>query len=153
MRVGQVGPCKTTLVIWPLSQDHSCRGGRTEDFTWWLTTADGHVGEATLAAVGRKMGLGTGRRRCRGGMLGNSNGLPGHPFCGGQPHSSSGLQGSGCAFSSTDIRAQVSSSAASGHWDPVPLHVTRCPCVLSCVYESPQGVPFESKLGPPLAQM
>ena len=57
-RVGQVGPCK------------SRRGARTEAFTWWLTAADGRVGEATLAAVGRKMGLGTGRRRCRGGMGG-----------------------------------------------------------------------------------
>lgn len=48
-------------------------GGRTEDFIW-LTTSDGHVGKATLAAVGRKTGLGAGRRRCRGGMVGNSDG-------------------------------------------------------------------------------
>lgn len=45
--------------------------GRTEDFIW--LTSDGHVGKATLAAVGRKTGLGAGRRRCRGGMVGNSD--------------------------------------------------------------------------------
>lgn len=135
-----------------LTWDRSSRGRRTEDFerrgdnircTFWKDFS-GSSGDKDWVGDRQEE-----VQRTEEGWRGNGDGLPGHPFWGWSTVLPLVSRAQAVLSPSPDIQAQVSSFAASGHWDPVQHYWSShphysLPLCSVCLYERP------SKAGGPL---